>query len=94
MTTDQYIGEQVHMLQWRNQVPSTTLTTRMGISPATLSRKLHGKMGADRHRGGIFNLPTLLAEVRWSVDDLLAAAAALGVPPGDLLPLDTHQGHD
>ena len=35
MTTDQYIGEQVHMLQWRNQVPSTTLTT-------TLSRKLLG----------------------------------------------------
>ena len=42
MTTDQFIGERVHMIQWRDSVPSSVLTARMGISPATLSRKLHG----------------------------------------------------
>lgn len=42
MTTDQYLGERVHVLLWRRGMTTTELAALMHISPATMSRKLHG----------------------------------------------------
>jgi transcriptional regulator with XRE-family HTH domain len=67
MTIDEVVGTRVHMAMFTRRVRQTQLSSEIGITQSTLSKKIHGQRP-------------------WTLDELAAAARALGVPLADLIP--------